>query len=60
MSEQYWNYDNGKWYYTDKAIRGRNYFYDYSFYGIKTYVQIVSGFRNHKLSDKCNCFVPKE
>jgi len=53
MSEQYWNFDGkdfSSW--TEKPIRGRDYFYDYTWYGIRTYVQIVPGYRNHSLESK--------
>ena len=54
MTEQYWNYDGKNWYWTDKPIRGRNYFYDYTWYGIKTYIQIVPKYRNHKIGSDNN------
>ena len=49
MTEQYWNFDGKTWTWTEKPIRGREYFLDYVWYGIKTYIQIVSGFRNHPI-----------
>lgn len=55
MSEQYWNYNGKTWWWTDKPIRGREYFLDFVFYGIKVYNQIVPGFRNHPLGAKCDC-----
>ena len=56
MSEQYWNFDGKKWYSTDKAIRGREYYFDCIFYGVKVYNQIVPGFRNHRLGVQCDCY----
>ena len=51
MSEQYCNYDGKNWYNTDKPIRNREYFYEFTWYGIKCYTQIVKGFRNHSLEN---------